>query len=313
MVTALADADSVAASDEETINLVQQALFPRLLDKNVPVRAAAIKAASVLQDNEDAPSCEVIAQMMYLCMHDASPICRAAAVSNLAVTRYTLPAIICRVRDTSVAVRTASLLVLKDKVDVRLMTDLERVVVLRSGLTPRCEQTYSAASTMLCAGWLKSLGFSTTNLLSLMDVANNENVCELATKAILRAQHTGAIKKLSAAQKKAYNAELTKPIPTDSLTVESALLLRVKAELIKADADLTEAAKAELLEPLIPDTPVICAVVQKHLGLHVASVRDADAADEVEDEDEPLDDSFIALQVRLLFIIYCLLPARNEG
>ena len=292
VIKALFTADEALASDPETINTVQNTIFPRLSDKSVSVRAAAVQAAESLQDDADDAQCEIIAQLMYLCMHDASPIVRAAAVSHIVVTTFTLPSIICRVRDTTVSVRTAALLVLKDKVDVRLMTDLQRVVTLRSGLTPRCAATYAAASTMLCTGWLKSLGFSPTNLLTLMDAANNEAVCELAIKAILKAGATGAIKKLTAAQKKAYTAARDKPADPNHLTVESTLLLRVRCEMIKEDTDLTESAKAEKLEPLIPDTPVVCATIQKHLGLHIASVRDGG-----DDADGDSEDSFITLQL----------------
>ena len=117
-----------------------------------------------------------------MCAHDPSPVVRAAATKNLAITRYTLPTLICRVRDTSSSVRVTALDVLKTGVDCRLMTDLERVVVLRSGLTPRCDVTYLAASRMLCCGWLKSLGYSLLSLLKLLDVANNEEECEVREK-----------------------------------------------------------------------------------------------------------------------------------
>jgi hypothetical protein len=148
---------------------------------------------------------------------------------------------------------------------------------------------------MLCAGWLKSLGFSPINLLKLMDAGNNETVCELAIRAILAAPKTGALKKLSAAQKKAYDAAVSKPVELGDLAVESALLLRVKCEAIKEDDKLSESARAEQLENLIPDTPVICEAIQKHLGLHVASVRDANSSSSEEAGDS--DDSFTVLQL----------------
>lgn len=158
---------------------MHEALFPRLSDKNVAVRAAAVEACALLQDTGDEKdeltkkvrdgsrahpplfhTCVTNPeipprQLLDLCAHDPSPVVRAASTKNLAITRYTLPTLICRVRDTSSSVRVAALDVLKNGVDCRLMTDLERVVVLRSGLTPRCDVTYLAASRMLCCGWLK--------------------------------------------------------------------------------------------------------------------------------------------------------------
>ena len=109
----------------QTFDLVHEALFPRLDDKNVAVRSAAVYACSMLQDSGDAED-ELTKKLMYMCTHDASPVVRAAATKACVVTRYTLPTIICRVRDVSNSVRVAALDVLKNEVDCRLMTDLER-------------------------------------------------------------------------------------------------------------------------------------------------------------------------------------------
>jgi condensin complex subunit 3 len=298
-VSSLIAADEAAASNLETINLIQQALFPRLSDKNVGVRGAAVAAAAVLQDAEEPGKCEIVAQLMYMSMHDASPVCRTAAVQALVVTRHTLPTIICRVRDTVAAVRVAALQVLQHNVDTRLMNDLERVVTLRSGLTPRCATTYAAASTTLCSGWMKSLGFNATNLLKLMDVANNESVCELAIKAILNASKTSAIKKLTAPQKKAYESSINKPIDINELTVESSLLLRVRVQSIKEDATIPVNKRADLIEALLPDTPVICGAIQKHLGLHIATVKDANSSQQSStgSDDDVHDHAFVLLQL----------------
>ena len=198
--------------EDEVFALVREALLPRLSDKSIAVRNAAVKSSALLQDPGDSPSGNpddaLTNQLMYICTHDSSPIVRASAVNAIIVTRFTLPTFICRIRDTSSTVRISALNVLKDQVDVRLMTDLERVVALRSGLTPRCETTYLAASKMLCCGWLKSLGYSVLNLLKLLDVANSENVCEIATKAIISASNNNSLRDLSINDRAAYNAAL---------------------------------------------------------------------------------------------------------
>jgi hypothetical protein len=296
-VLRLAETSSDSLVDEDTFQLTREALLPRLNDKATAVRTAAIKACKLLQDSDDSENDQITKQLMICCMHDTSPVCRAAATEALIVTRFTLPTIVCRVRDTSYAVRVAALEILKSQVDVRLMTDTERVVVLRSGLTPRCPQTYNAASKMLCCGWLKSLGYSPLKLFKLLDVANNEGVCELAAKAILAALNDSTLKELSANEVKAYKAALNKQVEVDNLTVQSALLLRMKCSEIKDDETLNYAIKAELMDEIMPDTPVICSSIQKHLGLHVSNVRSHDDTGAGDDDEDDSDDSFICLQL----------------
>ncbi|GMH69090.1 hypothetical protein TrLO_g10662 [Triparma laevis f. longispina] len=298
VVSRMGDVQEDGIIEEETFDLVYEALFPRLDDKNVAVRSAAVSACSMLQDSGDAED-ELTKKLMYMCSHDTSPVVRAAATKACVVTKYTLPTIICRVRDVSNSVRVAALDVLKNQVDCRLMTDLERVVVLRSGLTPRCEVTYLAASRMLCCGWLKSLGYSLLNLLKLLDVANNEAECALVIKAIIAAPTNATLKELSSNEVKAYNAALNNPIEVNNLTIESALLLRVKVDNLK-DSAVHENKKQELVEELMPDTPVICSMITKHLGRYVEAAlkQDEDADEDAdEDEEEDLDDSFVCLQL----------------
>ena len=176
------------------------------------------------------------------------------------------------------------------------MTDLERVVVLRSGLTPRCEVTYLAASRMLCCGWLKSLGYSLLSLLKLLDVANNEDECELVIKAIIAAPSNSTLKELSSSELNAYNSALNNLIEVNNLTIESALLLRVKVSYIK-ESDAIDSQKQDLIEALMPDTPVICTLIAKHLGKYVEAALKDNGGDDDEDDEEDLDESFVCLQL----------------
>ena len=174
---------------------------------------------------------------------------------------------------------------------------------------------------MLCCGWLKSLGYSLLNLLKLLDVANNEAECEvrhrarrridnawqfcfilltrrfaslllrstqLVIKAIIAAPTNATLKELSSNEVKAYNAALNNPIEVNNLTIESALLLRVKVDNIK-ESDVHANKKQELVEELMPDTPVICSMITKHLGRYVEASLKQDA-DADEDDEEDLDE-----------------------
>ncbi len=283
-ITALALADAGKGEvDDDIYDLLKDAVLPRLSDKSSTVRLSAVKAAAMLQDASDS-SDAITTDLLYVCMHDSSPPCRSAALDSLVVSRHTLPSIICRVRDTTPAVRVKAVSCLKDQVDVRLMTDLERVVALRAGLTPRCDTTYSACQKMLVQGWLKSLKFDVLGLMDLMDVTNNENVCESAAKAILNSDPPKAAK-----DKKSFKAALDMQFDLDNLTPSSSLLLRVKVE--NAASIPNEAKRADALEGVLPDTPLICSAIQKHVERHVSAVLD-DSID-----NDMADDSFVALQL----------------
>ena len=111
---------------------------------------------------------------------------------------------------------------------------------------------------------------------------------QLVIKAIIAAPTNATLKELSSNEVKAYNAALNNPIEVNNLTIESALLLRVKVDNVK-ESDVHANKKQELVEELMPDTPVICSMITKHLGRYVeASIKqDADAD---EDDEEDLDE-----------------------
>ena len=64
----------------------------------------------------------------------------------------------------------------------------------------------------------------------------------------------------------------------------------------RSQSDAAESQKQDEIEALMPDTPVICSLITKHLGKYVEAALRDDAAGEGEDDDD-LDESFVCLQL----------------
>ena len=123
-----------------------------------------------------------------------------------------------------------------------------------------------------------------------------QDIAEKVVKTcVVDSKKTTALKDLSRNEIKMFDdiikREICDTTGNSDVTIEKAMLLRVKCEMIAGDLDLPPAKRQLKLDEFLPDTPVICSIIQNHLSLHVASVQ--------ADTDETYDDehSFVCLQM----------------
>ena len=172
-----------------------------------------------------------------------------------------------------------------------------------SSITHRCTSTHNATASMLCGGWMKTLKFDPIELLRLLDPINDESVCETAMRAVIGAATNddnlaAGLSHLSSPEVRAYRESVFDTIKVErdddseadgrdeSLDPATAFYLRIVCEYTKDSTTMSASEKNEVLSNLLPDVPVLCSVVQKHLGRLVGSIRTQSANDDDDDDDD---------------------------
>lgn len=134
---------------EAALTTAQETLLPRLTDKSQSVRQHAIAAAanffienSNSNNNKDLSVHQksVLEALLWNLAHDPSVSNRIEAVDSVPLTdEETMNAMIARVREIKVKVRTQALYVLRTKVadPITQLTEFQRVELLQAGLTNR--------------------------------------------------------------------------------------------------------------------------------------------------------------------------------
>jgi len=310
----------------ECMDMVAEAFLPRLGDKSQAVRNSAIQACAYLKNilkkdediDEESIQHDLIQALLRSVAHDSSFACRVAALNSLPLTPTTISYIIERIRDVKAKVRVEAISVIAtSSLDLRDLTDEQRVDIVQFGLTERCMETYAATAQLICCHWMKSVRFDPITFLRLLDPPVNEAICEKAARVILAATRddldenytsrkkiptkedrgmgvstSTTLRQLSDNEIYAYkegvsNIDLTLRDDNNgdfSLDVATIFYLRMICENTMESKVLSAYEKAETVGKLLPDIPVLCDILRKHLGLLVVSKFSRDAHSMKEEE-----------------------------
>ena len=258
--------------DDGLLDAVAQAMALRLNDREPQVRALATRALARLQDpGESGDFSDDPATLSFMAMLKTEKVklVRKHVLASVAVSDFTVSAIIEHTRDVAEDVRSVTFKVLGSKVPMRSLSIEQRAVVMRRGLEERSAGVKTAAVAML-KSWLDQAGGQPEELLRAMDVETHEQVAELMVRALLDAGALDAVEFAEAAAK--AGTGLRSPASSPPLSPEAALLWRVVVEVLYGEANnrghaaaVTMGAEAqyelsratqstEALEGALPDT-----------------------------------------------------------
>jgi len=307
-------------------------LCPRLEDKSVAVRSAALescsrffeKQQSQLNDEDEMISSfsndydHIIEAMIFNLAHDTSFANRSLAVKSIPITKETVPLIVERIKDAKVKVRVDALNVLRKKVNVRDLSLEHRVEILRSGLTDRCPETYTATTQMICSGWMKAVKFDPITFLRLLDPPTSETISQLAAKVLLGVACSDyttednqlldkALVDLSQNEVQAYKDTVLQVISISDndeqdlnlIDPATILFVRVICDLTINSNTMTEVKRANKLSRIMPDIPVLGGILEKHASyLNQCANNSFEHDNDTNDYDEREDKaSFVCLQL----------------
>ncbi|KAG5636580.1 hypothetical protein H0H81_007551 [Sphagnurus paluster] len=145
--------------DEDTYNLLRDALMERICDKEYIIRAHAVTALSKLAGSEDPDEVEqgektILEVLLELISYDSAPEVRRAALISVPLIPATIDTILGRTRDTDVLTRKLVYSsVLQTKLGhPRQLTIAQRELVIKDGLGDR-EPSVRVAAGKLATSW----------------------------------------------------------------------------------------------------------------------------------------------------------------
>lgn len=253
-------ADGEMEIDEEVWEAMLTTLTPRLRDKAPNVRMWAVKAVARLQSET---TTHLASELARLLVSDASTAVRVAACDNILVSKQNLPLLASRVRDVKPEVRIAALEHLRKDVDPRHLSVEMRCMLATHGLNDRDLGGKTAAQEMVLK-WCATLDNNIPKLLQLFNLGANEPTAELLGRAIIEISATGAQKNLTVppALKAAVEETCPRwPAGVTALTPAEIYWAYVRCEYARTHSNA--AAANDVAEALIPDTVVLCSLLQE--------------------------------------------------
>lgn len=214
-----------AELSEEVWEPVQRQSLSRSFDRVPRVRAAAAAALCRLQTTADPADDPFAARLLEMISEDSSASVRKAALQAVAVTDTTLPFVVRRTRDIRPDVRRVAFVILARKVNPFDVEVIDRVAVLRAGLSDRDSGVRKVCTdTLLLEGWLD--GACDGNVFELVELLGSHE-CEddvlLALRAVFKSKtHEGLVDAIQ--------------IDVNNLTHADILVLRALADTRKGDA-----------------------------------------------------------------------------
>jgi Nuclear condensing complex subunits, C-term domain len=178
ILNALAD-DIDFEIDEEVFGGV----YARVKDRVPSVREQAVEGLYRLQEPQNA-ECEAVDAMLRLLASDSSTSVRKAALSHIALSKKTLPAVLDRTRDVVPAIRSAAFSVLERKLFIRSLSIAQRCALVREGLRDRDDKVQQACQQMIIRNWLHNCDNDVRQLLVLLNVEGSELSCELLVRRL---------------------------------------------------------------------------------------------------------------------------------
>ena len=314
------DKENGASSDlwkKQCMKQICPILLPRLTDKALNVRMAAIKASKyIFHSSQQSKSIikefvkiqdfskKLLRDLVQRLNHDSTITCRIEALHSVPICKKMVRYIIDRIRDVKEKVRITALEILS-KVDVRLLTVDQRCTILRSGLTARCDSTRDATIQLICCGWMKSAKFNPIIFLRLLDVANNDKMGEMAMRQIISIviddDKTAQLKELSEAEISSLKENVLCSMDVASIKgfidPEYILFMHCRCAEVYESKSLSMAQKQEVISELMYDVPTLIEALEEHLKCYIDASQNP-----AEDDDKraSLEDSHWFVCLRLL-------------
>eukprot|EP01117_Protostelium_nocturnum_P014338 TRINITY_DN5452_c0_g4_i1.p1 TRINITY_DN5452_c0_g4~~TRINITY_DN5452_c0_g4_i1.p1 ORF type:complete len:1330 (-),score=514.18 TRINITY_DN5452_c0_g4_i1:27-4016(-) len=224
---------------------IESTMKQSMKDKDSNVRCQAVLALSRLQEPSD-PDDKIIKRYLKIMTSDVSAEVRKAVVDTVKSSKITIPALLERMRDTSVSVRKSVAVKIGNGVPVKKLTLEQRLEFVKNGLEDEQITVKKATISAICNHWLKEMGGSIPELLKLMDVCNNVHLCQMMTHYLLM-------------ELDKYKFEFSEEF-MKNLTKETAFEWRMNCNharvVLKND---------DLFDSLLPETVPFCRVLTQHL------------------------------------------------
>ena len=166
---------------------LEQAMLARCKDKIPTVRVHAIAALARLQNPEEED--DIVTQaLLYRLEHDLSADVRKSVLTNIGLSRTTLPAVIARTRDVREDVRRHTYTVLAARVDLRAFSLSQRAQLLSGYKNDRSPRVQAAVKEMLLNTWWPRCNGNALTFLENLDVVSHGVVALSAMEVLIQAQ-----------------------------------------------------------------------------------------------------------------------------
>lgn len=248
----LKDLGEGAQIDDELYDRIYRCMVQRLRDKSAQVRVHAVLALTRLQDPTD-ETCPIIKAYMILMTKDPNMEVRRIALTSIAPSTVSLPAVLERTRDVKEAVRRSAYSVIAEKVPLRALTIQQRVDVIQSGLDDRSETVKTTCASKLLQSWLCACQGNVLELLERLDVQSSVTVC---SKALSHLFKTSGVLELV---EKFDILDGKQLIPEEKLSCESAFYWKSVVEYVQSQGHEYD----EQLDYVRPNCIEFCTYVKR--------------------------------------------------
>jgi hypothetical protein len=246
----------VPISDALLENMVQ-VLTPRLKDKDPKVRMWAVKTLALMQNGNDANDVLML-EFIRLMESDNAAAVRVCAVDTVIVSKYTLRALVARVRDIKPEVRIAALERLANSVDIKHLSTSQRATVATFGLNDRDNGCRNVA-VGLVQKWATSVDNRIPKLLQMLGMTRYATAVELVGNALIDiVENSGNNPFPPSAGLKSAVREDTPKWDSDISQQHGGEILWAQLRCEYARKNFTPAAAEDTMSHLVPDIIVIC-------------------------------------------------------
>ncbi|KAL9657823.1 hypothetical protein ABK040_013160 [Willaertia magna] len=231
--------------DDNLVVELKKAFLPRLKDKIPLVRQMAIIALEKLQDPSDKDD-DISSEFARLMSTDSNKDVRKEAIQRIFLSKTNLVHVIERTRDIKEDVRCAAYEKVFKSINIKKLTILQRVSLIKEGLSDRSKSVKSLVEDLIIKEWLSAFDNDVIKFLQCLDVVEYVEAVENIINIILDCE----------------NIQITEPkLDFNQLTPEISLFWRVKIQYLKK--------KKESMEEYLP--PSITDIV--HLLIHYIGQR----------------------------------------
>jgi len=170
--------------DEDLSDSIYECMMVRLKDVYPPVRNQAALALSRLQDPGD-EECPVIDAYLNSLSKDIHFLVRKTILTNLAISRKTLPYVIERTRDVKDVIRKTAFTILAQKVSIRALSIAQRIKLVTDGLKTEASVDVKKSCLDMLKSWFRSCQHQLPKLLCALDTESAPETSALAVDALL--------------------------------------------------------------------------------------------------------------------------------
>eukprot|EP01060_Flectonema_neradi_P037511 TRINITY_DN7570_c0_g1_i1.p1 TRINITY_DN7570_c0_g1~~TRINITY_DN7570_c0_g1_i1.p1 ORF type:complete len:1055 (+),score=221.76 TRINITY_DN7570_c0_g1_i1:46-3210(+) len=193
-------------------------------DKAAAVRAKAVDCSYLLQCPSSAQKCDITQHYHQLMSCDTAPV-RLAVLTRLALSQHVIKLLITHTLDISLQVRKLAYRHLARIPPTWLILPQRRALLAR-GLNERSDEIRKTTQELI-GNWLQR--YSSTDVLQLIDIDEDEELCEQIAETIFEVK----FKKAEGPDEGVWDLEQRRLLCEDFLSAESILLLRSVIKKIK--------------------------------------------------------------------------------